>query len=108
MIKLYHAYKCEFTGRASESADEVRGWEIDAATKIVAGLKNVGELRAALKRDDDKLWRAIRYLDQNKHHIAVRPPEPKAPAATVDSRLSVAEFDAAMGRFGNPLEAADA
>lgn len=79
MIKLYHAYKCEFTGRASESADEVRQWEIDAATKIVAGSKNVGELRAALKADDDKLWRAIRYLDQNKHHIAVPPPaEPAA------------------------------
>ena len=79
MIKLYHAYKCEFTGRASESADEVRGWEIEAATKIVAGSKNVGELRAALKSDDDKLWRAIRYLDQNKHHIAAPPPaEPAA------------------------------
>lgn len=101
MIKLYHAYKCEFTGRASESADEVRQWEIDAATKIVAASKNVGELRAALKADDESLWRAIRYLDQNKHHIAAPPPKPATPMLEPDPQefelVSVAPLHAVRG-----------
>lgn len=100
---LFHAYECEFTGKVFRSESDARQCEIDNATKVVAAVRNAGELRALLKGGNDEIWRAIRYLDLNKHQIeAPRPVEPMAmsmgvpvsPVVHVDHALGVEATDA--------------